>query len=57
LAGFGLLGYVLMLIGAIVVIVWPDNPVGVNFDVPAGLYEVVIGLWLLLRGVREPRRP
>ena len=56
LAGFGLLAYVLMLVGAVVVIIWPDNPVGANFDVPAGLYEIAIGLWLLLRGIREPQR-
>jgi hypothetical protein len=55
LAGFGLVGYVLMLVGAIAAIMWPDNPVGVNFDMPAGLYELAAGLWLLLRGVREPR--
>lgn len=57
LAGFGLLAYVLMLAGSIVTIMWPDNSLGANFDIPAGLYEIAIGLWLLLRGVREPRRP
>ena len=51
LAGFGLLAYVMMLVGTIVTIIWPDNPLGANFDVPAGLYEISIGLWLLLRGV------
>lgn len=54
LAGLGLLGYVAMLVGTIVTIVWPANPVGVNFDTLAGLYELAIGLWLLLRGIREP---
>lgn len=57
LAGFGLFAYVLMFVGTIVTITWPDNPVGVNFDAPAGLYEISIGLWLLLRGIREPQRP
>ncbi|GLQ90244.1 DUF4386 domain-containing protein [Dyella flagellata] len=52
LAGFGLLGYAVMLIGAIATIVWLDNPVGANFDTLAGLYEIIIGLWLLLFGVR-----
>lgn len=55
LAGFGLLAYVSMLVGTVANIVWPDNPVGVNFDTPAGLYEVTVGLWLLLRGVRQPQ--
>ena len=55
LAGFGLLSYTVMLVGTIVTIVWPTNPVGANFDTPAGLYEIVIGLWLLLRGIKEPR--
>lgn len=55
LAGWGLLSYVVMLVGTIVTIVWPSNPVGANFDTPAGLYEIVVGLWLLLRGIKEPR--
>ncbi|WP_158545090.1 DUF4386 domain-containing protein [Dyella monticola] len=55
LAGFGLLSYAVMLAGTMVTIVWPTNPVGVNFDTPAGLYEMVVGLWLLLRGIKEPR--
>lgn len=54
LAGVGLVGYVLMFAGTIAAIVWPSNPIGVNFDTLAGLYEIAIGLWLLLRGVREP---
>lgn len=57
LSGFGLLAYILMLVGTIAAIVWPDNPLGSNFDTPAGLYEIIIGLWLLLRGIREPRTP
>lgn len=57
LSGFGLLAYILMLVGTIAAIVWPDNPLGANFDTPAGLYEIIIGLWLLLRGIREPRTP
>jgi hypothetical protein len=57
LAGFGLLAYLLMLVGTIVSIIWPDNPVGANFDMPAGLYEIIIGFWLLFRGIREPWRP
>jgi hypothetical protein len=53
LAGFGLLAYVVMLAGTIITIIWPNNPVGTNFDTPGGMYEIIIGLWLLLRGVRE----
>lgn len=55
LAGLGLLGYVIMLVGTIVTILWPDNPMGPNFDALAGIYEIIIGLWLLWRGVREPQ--
>lgn len=55
LAGFGLLSYTIMLIGTIVTIVWPANPIGANFDTPAGVYEIIIGLWLLIRGIKEPR--
>lgn len=55
LAGFGLLSYTVMLAGTIVTIVWPANPMGANFDTPAGLYEIIVGLWLLLRGIKGPR--
>jgi len=56
LAGFGLLAYAVMLIGNIVSIVYPDYPLGTNFYLPAGIYEIVIGVWLLIRGVRTPTR-
>ncbi|WP_233841775.1 DUF4386 domain-containing protein [Dyella sp. 2HG41-7] len=55
LAGFGLLSYAVMFVGSIVAIVWPDNSIGSNFDDLAGIYEITIGLWLLIRGIREPR--
>jgi hypothetical protein len=56
LAIFGLLGYALMLAGCICNIVYPDNPVGANFDTLAGIYEIIIGLWLLIRGAKEPAK-
>ncbi|GGA01165.1 DUF4386 domain-containing protein [Dyella caseinilytica] len=56
LAGFGVLAYAAMLIGNILTIVRPDYPIGTNFYMPAGIYEIVIGLWLLVLGVRGPAR-
>jgi Domain of unknown function (DUF4386) len=52
LALCGLISYVAMLAGCLITMVFPDAPIGLGFYMPAGIYEIVIGLWLLIRGVR-----
>ena len=59
LAALGLLGSSLLAGMAIGIIVWPGlyRVVTMAYMAPMGLYEIGLGLWLLIRGVRlEPQR-
>ncbi|GAA3973757.1 DUF4386 domain-containing protein [Hymenobacter antarcticus] len=49
----GLVGYALLAIGAVLELF--GFPVGVWLSVPGGLFEVALGIWLLIRGL--PFRP
>jgi hypothetical protein len=51
LAAFGLFAYTAMFVGCLITFVFPDTPYGLGFYMPAGIYEILIGLWLLIRGV------
>ena len=54
LAGLGLLGSTLLAAMAIAIIVWPPvyGMVTMAYMAPMGLYEILLGLWLLVRGLR-----
>lgn len=50
LAVWGVLGYALFLGGAIAEIF--GLPIGVMLSIPGGLFEVAVGIWLLVKGFR-----
>jgi len=54
LAVWGMITYLSMLILALVSILSPNLPESVKmiFFAPGGLFEVIIGLWLLIKGVK-----
>lgn len=54
LASWGMLTYLSMLILAIVSILVPDilESTKMIFYAPGGLFEIIIGLWLLIKGVK-----
>jgi hypothetical protein len=54
LAAWGMLTYLSMLILAIVSILVPDilESTKMIFYAPGGLFEIIIGLWLLIKGVK-----
>ena len=53
LAAFGIFSFLLVLIKAFVVILFPNIPsmIQIVFHLPGILFEVIIGLWLLVKGV------
>ena len=53
LAAWGVLTYLSMLILAIVSILVPDIPESTKmlFYTPGGLFEIIIGFWLLIKGL------
>jgi hypothetical protein len=55
LAAWGMLTYFSMLILSFVSILSPDLPGAVRmaFYVPGGLFEIIFGLWLLIKGVNQ----
>ncbi len=56
LAGFGILSFALILIHALMYILAPEYAAmlinQVIFYAPSGLFEIVIGVWLLFKGVK-----
>jgi hypothetical protein len=58
LAVWGMITYLSMLILALVSILSPSLPESVKmiFYAPGGLFEVIIGLWLLIKGVKVQQR-
>jgi hypothetical protein len=57
LAVWGMLTYLSMLILALVSILSPSLPESVKmiFYIPGGLFEIIIGLWLLVKGIKVNR--
>jgi Domain of unknown function (DUF4386) len=57
LAVFGLISSVWCVICAFIYLIFPDFAKPVNpywFDSPMALFELIVGVWLLVKGIREP---
>lgn len=56
LAWLGIFGSLLMAIMSLVTMVFPVvwDRVGMAYMMPMGLYEIGLGLWLLIKGLQEP---
>lgn len=59
LAGFGILSFFLILVQSLMFILTPEYAtLSINqilFWVPSGVFEIVIGLWLLIKGIKGPQ--
>ena len=57
LAGFGILSFILVFFHAVMFIIAPEYAViqinQIIFWVPSGLFEIIMGIWLLTKGLRE----
>lgn len=58
LAGFGILAFALIFIHALMFILAPDYaemPINqIIFWMPSGVFEIIIGMWLLIKGINAP---
>jgi hypothetical protein len=55
LATLGIIGALLLAIGTLAVILFPGlGAIGMTYMMPMGLYEVSLGFWLLIKGIRQP---
>jgi Domain of unknown function (DUF4386) len=55
LAGLGIFSSLLLAFGTLAVVVFPGlGAIGMAYMIPMGLYEVGLGLWFLVRGIRLP---
>lgn len=56
LAGFGILAFALILVHALMFILFPEYamlPISqIIFWAPSGIFEIIIGLWLLIKGIK-----
>jgi len=59
LAGFGILSFAFILIHSLMYIITPQYatmPINqIIFWAPSGIFEIIIGIWLLLKGVKIPK--
>jgi hypothetical protein len=55
LAALGIFSSLLLALGTLAIIVFPGlGVIGMSYMMPMGLFEVGLGLWLLIKGIREP---
>jgi len=58
-AGFGILSFALILIHALMYIIAPKYAAmlisQIIFYAPSGLFEIIIGIWLLFKGIKVPQ--
>jgi hypothetical protein len=55
LAWLGIIGALLLSLGTLAVILFPGlGAIGMSYMMPMGLYEVGLGFWLLIKGIRQP---
>jgi hypothetical protein len=55
LAGWGIFASLVLAIGTLATVVFPElGPIAMAYMVPMGLYEVGLGLWLVIKGIRPP---
>lgn len=56
IAGWGIVASLLLAVATALVLVWPDlgGRLGLSYMMPMGVYEVGLGLWLLVRRLRAP---
>jgi hypothetical protein len=56
LAGWGLFASLVLALGTLLIVVFPDlgDILGLAYMAPMGIYEVGLGLWLLVKGIRAP---
>lgn len=58
IAGLGIFGALLLALGSLAIIAFPALGVmGMSYMMPMGIYEVGLGLWLLIKGIRVPAQP
>ena len=56
LALLGIFGALLLAFGSLAIIVFPTlGRIGMSYMMPMGIYEVGLGFWLLIKGIRAPR--
>jgi len=55
LAALGIFGSLVLTIGTLIIMVFPAlGAVGLTYMMPLGIYEVGLGLWLLVKGIQAP---
>jgi len=59
LSALGIFGSLMLAIGGLAIMVFPRlaDVLTLAYMMPLGIFEVTLGLWLLLKGVRAPERP
>lgn len=55
LAALGIFSSLLLALGTLAIMVFPDlDAMGMAYMMPMGLYEVGLGFWLLIKGIKAP---
>ncbi len=59
LAGWGIFASLLLAIVSLATMVFPGlyGVLGMSYMLPMGIYEIGLGLWLLIKGLQAPRAP